>query len=61
MSKTMHEINKIHDSLGIHWTQPIPPSEWGAWNDESVDALGADEAPDWWLDRLDAKDKAEVD
>jgi hypothetical protein len=67
MSNTTNEIQRVKDSLGIHWSQPCPPNEWG-WTDESIDAMAADTAPEWWseapgwmLDRLDARDEAEVD
>jgi hypothetical protein len=61
MSHTTETIIKTKDRLGIHHSEDLPPSEWGAWTDESVDALGADEAPGWWLDRLDAVDESEAD
>jgi len=59
MSYTTDKILADSDNFGTHWTECCPPIHWGDWTDEDFDAMA--EADCRVLDRLDAKDEAEVD
>ena len=61
MSKTTVRYLRGGDEFGVHWTDPMPPEYWGEWTDEAIDAIDPDDIPDHVLDRLDARDEAEVD
>lgn len=63
MSHTTNEICRIRDrhqafktdEQVLFFGEDLPPLDWGAWTDEAIDSI-----PDESLDRLDARDEAEV-